>query len=172
MTVFRLDRKAVWVIFFLFLSLFGLGLCLGIRLLFPRPSAVVTTPALTPSTEKRIAPENGTAATFRLARDMELSRQYERLRDLIEAEQTAATVRQAAEEALWRLIRTEAAEHEAETVLALQGWPGATVSIVGDEATVVVSGRSLSAAEAARIGRLVAEAAGLPESAVRILEKP
>ncbi|MCL6615170.1 MAG: SpoIIIAH-like family protein [Firmicutes bacterium] len=173
MTVVGLGRKTVWLLFFFFLAFFGLGVYLGrlIPSIRPRSQESGAAPAVASASDAR-ASGDGDAAAFRLARDVELSRQYERLRGLVEGERTGAAVRQEAEEDLWRLTRVEAAEHEAETALALQGWPGATVSIVGNEATVVVRGRSLSEAEAARIGRLVAGAAGLPESAVRILEKP
>ncbi|MGE5551410.1 MAG: SpoIIIAH-like family protein [Bacteroidota bacterium] len=110
-------------------------------------------------------------AQYRLARDMELSRRNEALLRLLEAARTDETVRGEAEKELWRLTRIEAAEHEAEAVLAMQGWPEAAVTIVGDEAAVVVSGNGLTEIEAAAIGRLVAKATGVDESAVRILER-
>ena len=173
MTVIGIGRKTVWFFCFFLSALFILGLRLGRLLRPPRPHAqdTGTAPALASSTRSPSTRE-GEAAAFRLARDVELSRQYERLSGLAEGRETGNTVRQEAEEALWRLTRIEAAEHEAETALALQDWPGSTVSIVGNEAPVIIRGRALSEAEAARIGRLVAAAAGLSESAVRIVEKP
>ncbi len=169
--VFHLRRSAVimgGVILFVG-GLFGFRLA---RRVFPfrSPDPRVAAGGMAVRDGEKLPPADP-LATFRLARDTELSRQYERLRELIAAGETTATIREAAEEALWRLTKIEAAEHEAETVLALQGWPGAKVTILGNEAMVVVPREITGPAEAAQIGRLVATAAGIPEAAVRILAR-
>ncbi|MGE5529373.1 MAG: SpoIIIAH-like family protein [Patescibacteria group bacterium] len=137
----------------------------------PRPRGTAVSAALTPAPPARDPSADSTAA-FRLARDAEHSRQREALETILTAAETAGGIRDAAEEAIWRLTKIEAAEHQAEALLALQGWEKAAVSVAGGEATVVIRGRNLTSEEAARIGRLVAETAGLAEEAVKIVERP
>jgi len=135
----------------------------------PRPRAMVIQP-----TAARLKPSGAgdSAALFRLARDVELSRQQETLLRLLESTQVNASTRSEVEKELWRLTRIEAAEHEAETALAMQGWPAASVSVLGQEASVAVYGCTLTEDEAASIGRLVADATGLAEASVWIQERP
>lgn len=164
MGVYRVPGKTLF-----FLALAGLGGLAGwsgCRRPAPRTMVAATAPVRPAPAEDGQSP-----VQFRLARDAELSRRQEALRELLAAANEDEKVRREAEQELWRLVRVEAAEHEAEAALAVQGWPGATVTLVGDEAAVVVTGRALTAAEAAAVGRLVAKAAGLDEAAVRIVER-
>ena len=157
------------------LSLFAL-LCLGSAFVWSgtysrrarQPAAIVHAPAAAPPA---VAADDDSSIRFRLARDTELSRQQESLMSLMESTQAGEEVRTEAERALWRLTRVLAAEHEAEATLAMQGWNDASVTVIGDEATVVVHER-LTEAEAAAIGRLVAKATNLDEASVKILERP
>lgn len=164
MGVYRIPGRTL-----LFLALAGLGGIAGWSgCQRPVPRTMVEVPAVAPAVT---AGDDPSPVQFRLARDTELSRRQEALRDLLAAADQDEQVRRQAEQELWRLIRVEAAEHEAEAALSVEGWPGATVTIVGDEAAVVVPGRALTAAEAAAIGRLVAKASGLNEGAVRIIDR-
>ncbi len=155
-----------------FLGLFGLGAASvwGGGCSRPIPRAAVNSPAL--SGQEETVGTDGEAAEFRLARDSELSRQREALQHLLESTQANETVRSEVEKEMWHLTRIEAAEHEAESALAMQGWSGASVSVIGDEAAVVLHGSALTAPEAETIGRLVAAATGLAESSIRIVERP
>lgn len=156
----------------IFVGLFGLGAVSvwGGGCSRPIPRAAANSPALAGQGET--VGTDGRAAEFRLSRDCELSRQREALQRLLESAQVNETVRSEAEKELWHLTRLEAAEHGAESALTMQGWPGASVSVIGDEATVVLHGLGLDASEAGTIGRLVAAATGLAESSIRIVERP
>lgn len=116
-------------------------------------------------------PRSGKAALVRLERDMEFSRRHESLTQLLATSSLDPKIRAEIERELWRLTMLQAAEHEAESALAAQGWTEATVTVIGDRATVVVHGQTLTELEAAGIGRLVAEATGLPEANTRIIEQ-
>lgn len=156
----------------IFIGLFGLGAASvwSVGCSRPAPRAVVAPPAL--SGRDSMSGAGGEAAEFRLARDSEFSRQRETLQRLLDAAQVNETMRSEVENEMWHLTRIEAAEHAAEAALSMQGWPGATVSVIGGEATVVVRGTTLTASEAGAIGRLVAAATGLAASSIRIVERP
>ena len=160
-------RKGYWILALLAgigIGLFWSGGCEHSR---PREES-----AAAPAIKAPIAGGAGQAAEFRLARDTEVSRQHEILAQLAADGESNAQVRAEAEQAIWRLAKIEAEEHEAEAVLAAGGWQDAAVTILGDDVWVIVYGRKLTASEAARIGSLVAKAAGIDQSGVKIMERP
>lgn len=167
-----IPARSIGIRSLVYIGLFGLGAASvwGGGCSRPIPRATVNSPAL-PRQEETVGTD-GEAAEFRLARDSELSRQREALQRLLESAQADETVRSEVEKEMWHLTRIEAAEHEAEAALAMQGWPEASISVIGDEATVVLHGSALTAQEAETIGRLVAAATGLAESSIRLVERP
>ena len=153
--------------------------CLGSALLWsggcnkpkPRAEKLKTSPAASVISPTASAKEDN-AIAYRLARDTELSRQRETLASLMQDAYLSASVRAEAETEMWRLTRVEASEHDAEAILAAEGWPDLVVTVVGQEVRVVVNNQGLTAADAAVIGKIVAQAVGCGEEEVMIKECP
>lgn len=149
---------------------FGLGFILassgGGRRQAARP--VSSVPAVLPVPQPAV---NSQARLYRLERDSELSRRQETLSRLLDSPEIKEDLRAEAGRELWRLTKVEAAEHEAEAALALQGWPEASVTVLGETAAVVIRGGGLTESEAASIGALVAAITGVSEAKVRITEE-
>lgn len=148
----------------------GAGFAWTVGYRHPEPRTAASLPAsASPAASSRA--QGGKAALVRLERDMEFSRRHESLNRLLASDRLDGKIRAEIERELWRLTMAQAAEHEVESALAAQGWTEASVTVIGDRATVVVHGQTLTELEAAGIGRLVAEATGVPEANTRIIEQ-
>lgn len=128
-----------------------------------KPMAAPTPSSKTYSPEDRLL-------QIKLSRDRARSRDVERIQGMMIQAELSDTIRNEAEEELWRLTQATSKENELEQLLKTNGFQECLVTVGQRSVTVVIAGRLEP--EAARvIGEFTAEVTGFNPSQIRIVEQ-